>query len=515
MNIVYDAWSVWSRGGDEQGTPLPLHIRGFNGYSLALPYYITAPFVGLFGLNEFTARLPFALMGIATIFLTILLGRRWFSPGAGLLAGLFLAIDPWHVVFTRIGFLVAAVPLFTTLALYVFTRFVDELQPDEQVRPRTKITWAALSALCFALLTLSYAPMKLEAPLLLGACILAAWKTLQCQRRTLFVWLGLYILFISPLIYDQLAHGALIQQHFQQVSVTILPDWYILIFGNYAAQFDPSGLFFQGLNRTPDIHLPYGVGELFWLEGPLWIVVLIDFIRRPWTKLGFNLRVLLGLWLVTYPIASSLTWGPTTHREINVLSLPELVAGYGAMLVCEALLRTRVLRRAVLYAGVVSGVSLLLIFCLLFFGGYFSPPLLETNAPAELIPYNIGFRSVLQYVSEHSQSCDEVWLEPSFEAYMAYLFYTRYPPSRFQQAARDGKVEKLKAPDGFLFIPWLDNVRFAPLGTGTEPPLLCPGQHLRVWFSGKSGLMFGSDWQDKFSVNNASGAAIWRVQLRQ
>ncbi len=459
MNIAYDAWSLWSTGADEHGTPLPLHIRGFNDYSLALPYYITAPFVGLFGLNEFTARLPFALMGIATIFLTILLGRRWFSPGAGLLAGLFLAIDPWHVVFTRIAFLVAAV--------------------------------------------------------LLGACILAAWKTLQCQRRTLFVWLGLYILFISPLIYDQLAHGALIQQHFQQVSVTILPDWYIHIFGNYAAQFDPSGLFFQGLNRTPDIHLPYGVGELFWLEGPLWIVVLIDFIRRPWTKLGFNLPILLGLWLVTYPIASSLTWGPTAHREINVLPLPELVAGYGAILVFEALLRTRFRRRAVLYAGVVPGVSLLLIFCLLFFGGYFSPPLLETNAPAELIPYNIGFRSVLQYVSEHSQSCDEVWLEPSFEAYMAYLFYTRYPPSRFQQAARDGKVEKLKAPDGFLFIPWLDNVRFAPLGTGTEPPLLCPGQHLRVWFSGKSGLMFGSDWQDKFSVNNASGAAIWRVQLRQ
>ncbi len=53
-------------------------------------------------LDEFWARLPFAwagLLGLATIFE---LGRRWFGPAGGLVAGLLLAINGFHVAFGRI-----------------------------------------------------------------------------------------------------------------------------------------------------------------------------------------------------------------------------------------------------------------------------------------------------------------------------------------------------------------------------------------------------------------------------
>src|SRR4051812_15291495 len=76
--LAYDAWSIWQTGADHHGVVMPNHFRTFNEYIPGLAQYITAPFVGLLGLNESAARLPFSLMGIATVFLTALIGRKWF-----------------------------------------------------------------------------------------------------------------------------------------------------------------------------------------------------------------------------------------------------------------------------------------------------------------------------------------------------------------------------------------------------------------------------------------------------
>src|SRR5262245_58901663 len=45
----------------------------------------------LFGVSEFTARLPSALAGVATVVLTYHLGRLLFDRRGGLIAGCFLA----------------------------------------------------------------------------------------------------------------------------------------------------------------------------------------------------------------------------------------------------------------------------------------------------------------------------------------------------------------------------------------------------------------------------------------
>ncbi|HLY26294.1 MAG TPA: hypothetical protein VKQ72_08135 [Aggregatilineales bacterium] len=78
----YDAWSLWQTGRDHHGALLPLNFQAFNDYIPPLGNYITAPFVGLFGLDETTTRLPTAVLGIATIVLVGLLGRQWFGPAA-------------------------------------------------------------------------------------------------------------------------------------------------------------------------------------------------------------------------------------------------------------------------------------------------------------------------------------------------------------------------------------------------------------------------------------------------
>jgi 4-amino-4-deoxy-L-arabinose transferase-like glycosyltransferase len=507
INMGYEAWSLWTTAADQYGSLLPLHIRGFNEYSPGLPLYMAVPFVGLLGPSEFSARLPFALMGILTVYLTAILGRRWFGHTVGLLAALFLSVDPWHVNFTRVALLVGAVPLFTVLALLAFTRFIDTLD-SETATPRIKVRWAVLCGLGFALLTLTYSPMKLQTPLLMAGCVAAAWTPLRENRRLALIALGAYVVFLSPLIYDQLAHWSEIQHHFGQVSVFTMPDPFLRIWRNYAAQYNPSALLFDGLNRTLGYKPAYGTGELFWLEGPLWIVAFVGLLRYPLQRL--NLPVLLGVWAVTYPIASSLTWGPTAHREINALPLPELLAGYGAVLVLNWLSRTRFGRRAVIYSLIVA-TFIFVSFCLLFFGSFFHPPFLETDAVAEVIPYNIGLRQTLQYVTEHSQPCDHIWMDPTYQTYVIYLFYTRYPPARFQKA----DVVKYTTHSGWLQVPRVENVDFQMNITNMPSKPDCAGKPASLWFLGKSGKINEPGWKEVFTVNNGVGDVIWRVQVKQ
>ena len=50
---------------------------------------------------EWLRRIPAVLAGIFTVACVALVGRRWHSPAAGLLAGLFLAVAPIHVRYSQ------------------------------------------------------------------------------------------------------------------------------------------------------------------------------------------------------------------------------------------------------------------------------------------------------------------------------------------------------------------------------------------------------------------------------
>src|SRR2546430_10981477 len=90
--------------------------------------------------------------------------------------------------------------------------------------------------------------------------------------------------------------------------------------------------------------LPKGVCQLFWLEWPLWIFALIGMSqqRHISRQVGFVVPALLAIWFVTFPIASSLmTESPHKIRTYNLLPLPQILAGYGAVVAWVILERYR------------------------------------------------------------------------------------------------------------------------------------------------------------------------------
>lgn len=531
MMLGYDAWSIWKTGADQYGVVLPTSFRSFNEYLPGLAQYITAPFVGILGLYEANARLPFALMGIITVLLTGLIGRRWFNPLAGLAAALLLAIDPWHVYFSRLALVNSSVPMFTVLALYTFTRTINGLHADAErsdVAPldssersmnrpwrRSSLLWLIASALCFALLMRTYQPMKIEAPILFAICIFAAIRFWWKHRVLLAIWVALFLAFASPQIIDQLSNWSTYQLQFNHDNLLGQPNWPLLVFDHYSEYYNPSYLFFDGLKGDLIDHAQ-GIGNLFWLEGVLWIAAIYGVAQQRWlNRVSFSLLTLLTLWFFTYPIAASITvtLTPSENRTVNFLPLPELLAGYGMSVVLNRLLNQpwpwRWLRPATVVVCSLALLFILIVYESNFLSVFFPTPILQTAQadPSGLeLPANLGLRETLQATISQATRCDLVYVD--FVPWIYYLFEMQYPPAQYQKVPR---LAENVPPDDFVRVAAFDNLRFAAPGhwnyKAPEPPPPCSTRFREFYVTRV--FSFGSDWHRVYSVNNAANIPIW------
>ncbi len=122
---------------------LMLHKKGPT--EILLP---TAIYSATGVLNEATARLPFTIAGVVALFAVWLLGWRIFSPLAGWLAALFVALDGYFIGFARIVQYQSIVLLMSICALLVIVRLVQ--------KPQALAPWLSMAALFIATGVLSH-----------------------------------------------------------------------------------------------------------------------------------------------------------------------------------------------------------------------------------------------------------------------------------------------------------------------------------------------------------------------
>ncbi len=98
----YNAFTLSKHLKNIQGEFLPTDIDYFQDFRPAGNSYLTALTVGIFGLNETTIRLPAAIFGILTIYLTYLIAFKIFKKKeVGYFSAFLIAISPYHIVFSR------------------------------------------------------------------------------------------------------------------------------------------------------------------------------------------------------------------------------------------------------------------------------------------------------------------------------------------------------------------------------------------------------------------------------
>src|SRR5258705_2864936 len=97
------------------------------------------------GVSDWSARAVAAAIGVLTVAMTYLLGRRLYSHRAGLFAALLLAVMPYHVVVSRQVLLDGLMTFFATVLLYCVVRYAETVAARWLVAAGAALGAAAMS----------------------------------------------------------------------------------------------------------------------------------------------------------------------------------------------------------------------------------------------------------------------------------------------------------------------------------------------------------------------------------
>lgn len=103
-SIGYEAYSLLKWGIDRHGLSNPIHLIAWGSGQNVAYAWLCMPFIALFGLSEFTTRIPMAIIGsISIIVFYLFIKEMYNNKKLALLAMFFFAICPWHIMKSRWG----------------------------------------------------------------------------------------------------------------------------------------------------------------------------------------------------------------------------------------------------------------------------------------------------------------------------------------------------------------------------------------------------------------------------
>jgi predicted membrane-bound dolichyl-phosphate-mannose-protein mannosyltransferase len=112
LEILDPARPFWTRLSFSDHPPLVFLIQNLS--------------MKIFGETNFGFRLPSAILGIASVYLLYLIGRRLFSGGVGLISAALFGLTVNHVYISRLGIQESYVIFFILLSFYLFLRALKE-----------------------------------------------------------------------------------------------------------------------------------------------------------------------------------------------------------------------------------------------------------------------------------------------------------------------------------------------------------------------------------------------------
>lgn len=187
------SWKAWLFGSLDAGNAITVDKPPAAMWAMGLSGR-------LFGFNEFTMLLPQALMGVGAVALLYATVKRTSGPGAGLIAGVALALTPVAASMFRYNNPDALLVLLLVLAAYFMVRAVGP------VSAKASAGWVALAgcALGFAFLTKMLQAFLVVPGLalmfLVAAPAAGIWKrlgTLLIGAATMVISSGWYIALVA------------------------------------------------------------------------------------------------------------------------------------------------------------------------------------------------------------------------------------------------------------------------------------------------------------------------------
>lgn len=435
--IGYNGWSVATTGRDEWLRKLPISFKSFGDYKAPLAIYVVGGFTRLFGLTLLAVRLPFALSGIAAVIgmmaLVKLTWEAWIpkkvprpfpvleASSAALLAGALMAVSPWHIHFSRIGFESGMALNFliwgVVAVLYLLTHQYSPTQSALQRLFRGAVAFFA--ALAFACSLYTYHSSKIVVPLLVVTLALFFKKRLLKHWQGAATWCFLLAVFITPLLLDTFfGNGG---DRFQQASIFRLKLHPIEIIGklfsHFLVHFDPRFLVLGKVDSLRHGDGQFGIlllGELF-LVGVALVGALTRWLNQraivPSRLFFFGVSwVLIGI----LPAAIGVD---VPHSNRMLLALPGfiLLAVLGWQRIAEAF-------QGRLVAPAILGMTLLL---QLFLTVSYLNHYYTVFAQASADDFIDGYLETVEYVKKLEPDADTILFTTSYQQPYIYTLIGR------------------------------------------------------------------------------------------
>ncbi len=450
----YDAYSLLQTGRDQWGTRWPLSFRSFGDFKLPLYTYLVMPSVAIFGLNEFSVRLPNAILGALAVLATYALVLQvWKRKDVALLSALFLALSPWHIPLSRGAFEANLTTFLLPAGLYFFFKGVK--QPK----------FLYLAAILFGINLFSYHSARLLT-LPLVAFLIWQQKKEILNSKNIFAGVILFV-FATLAAFTMLGGGGaraatsgifnptggwdgVAKERYQAV-LTGEDDSIARIFhnkalyfgkvmfGNYFQYFSPQFLLTQGPAEGTYGMVPgMGVLAVYEFAG---VLLFIVFVRK---KFDINTKWLI-FWLLLSPIAASLAKGPGYAANRAAFMMP-------AIQIASAIGGATIFLKYKKFFYVSLGV------CFVFFlQGYIVS---QKAIHAKAMIY--GAREVVSAISSISIEFDEIIISKKIsEPQIYFAFFLHLDPKIVQQESRDWlRYEK----EG---LSWVDQLGTYKLGKYT------------------------------------------------
>ncbi len=410
-SIGYNAYSIAQTGKDEWGDFLPIHFRAFGEFKLPIYIYSVVPFIKVFGLNEFSVRIPSVIFSLGVVILTYFLGRRLTGNTLiGLWSIFFVTISPWFFIFSRTGYEATAGLMFYILGIYLFLSYKQN-------------KWLIFfSVFSFILSIYSYNSFRIISPLTILVLFFFGFTdfTSSIKGRVLPLIFSFIVITLSMIpivrLYTLEAGGL---SRFQAVGVESSGTF----FKNYLSYFSLDFLLTNGDRNLRSQQAGFGQLNLVEL---IFILIGSFFIISKKIKYG----LLTGLLLLLSPVPAALTKeSPHALRSIATVPFLAILSAFGVIYTGK-FLKFRYFEIIVVLA--------LTVFLMHYFVNFIT---VYPGKASEAWQY--GYKKIFMDYEDEFQKYDRIIISDAYaQPYIFALFYLKYDPEKFQREVVRNSIDK-------------------------------------------------------------------------
>jgi hypothetical protein len=405
----YDAYSLLRTGRDHHGNFLPVAIQAFNDYRMPLFDYSLVVPLGLFGLRPASVRLGAALWGIVDMLAVAAVACMIIGLRGAAVAVALLAISPWHLPISRFGHEAITAAATTSLAAAAF--FIA-------LRLR-RGRWLLVSGLMFGLSLYSYAITKAFVLPFMAWTAAIYWRELTQLRKYALAALMIIAISAIPQTWALWRHYPQMMARYHTVSVLGLP-WPLrlrLIEQGLLFDFSPHFLFLAG---SPEVDLhPPGYGQLLAAQASMVFLALCALFSPRFRRVTIFLLGWLAIAALTAVII--LPAGHPLHTLLMLTPLT-LLCALGMVFLFDLSSASR-LARLVVAAAILGATG--------FQGAGFVRFYFRDYPPLTTYEFQSGLGEAVQYAANLGPG-PVVITDNTNQPYIYLLFFTKYPPARFQ-----------------------------------------------------------------------------------